>query len=99
MKIWGLHYNEIYAGEELYWDLQIRNPFQMSDHKYRIGINEKLLKEAQRQGVKKLMFRGILFDVPSEKILKQKVKNKSFEDIPSKFAGSPAMRIFHFIIN
>lgn len=44
--------------------------------------------------------RVIMIDVPSDKILKQKIKLKHYQDIPSKFENGKPMRIYYFkIIN
>ena len=48
-KIWGIEYDEIYSGN-LMWSFQIRNPF-MENGKYKIGLNEKFLREARKKGV------------------------------------------------
>ena len=99
-KIWGIEYDEIYSGN-LMWSFQIRNPF-MENGKYKIGLNEKFLREARKKGVDKFLIKigekEMTMSVPSEKFVKEKDKRKEHEDKPSLFAGKPPMRIYHFII-
>lgn len=98
-RIWGVEYFEIYSDDVLIWKLYIREPF-FNNGKQWIGINIKLIQEAQKHGVNKFMCvwgdRTVMLDVPSDKILKQKIKLKKFQDIPSKFVGCQPMRIFNF---
>lgn len=98
-KIWGLQFEKIENDAYPIWRLFIRNPF-MSDGKYQIGLNRKILLEAIRSGVQKFILvvgqREITMNVPSEKGLKEKEKNNEFEDRPSMFQGSSPLRIYYF---
>jgi len=98
-KIWGLHYSEIYADDFLIWRPEIRNPFYEGNG-YKIGMNRKFLLEALKSGVDRFIIkvgqREISMNVPPEKELKRKDRAKEFEDRPSLFENSPAMRIYYF---
>ena len=100
-RFWGIEYEEIYTGDFIIWRFHIRNPFSM-DGKYRIGINEKLLRMAILKGVSKFFVllgeRKIEMKPPSKKELKRKERMNEFEDRKSMFKGSPPMRIFHFLV-
>jgi len=98
-KIWGLEVEEIFVDGRIWWKIYIKRPFYYKDG-WRIGLNEKLFKEARRRGVEKFIIqigrREVLMDVPPERFLKQKVKNGDYEDKPSMFENSPPMRIYYF---
>ena len=96
-KIWGIKFEEIFDGNYLFFKLYIRNPFELEDNKLRVGINEKLLAEAQKRGVHRFIIGERMIPVPTEKELKNKIKAKEFEDKPSMFQGSKPMRIYYFI--
>lgn len=97
-KIWGIEYEEIYIDGMSIWRFNIKNPFFTGG--WKIGLNEKFLKEAIASGVGKLIAvvgqRDIPMWVPTAKELKRKNKANEFEDMPSLFKGSPDMRIYHF---
>ena len=102
-KIWGLSFEEIPAPDGyVWWRLFIKNPFQLQDNRLRVGINEKLLREAVKTGVEKFIIqvgqRDVMMYVPTEKTLKKKVKNGEYELKKSLFEGSEPMRIFYFKI-
>jgi len=100
-RIWGIQYEEILSDDYLLWRLKIRKPF-FNKGKWWIGLNEKFLLMARKSGVKKFIIetegREIMFDVPNEKFLKEKIEKGEFQEIPSKFQNSPPMRIYHFQI-
>jgi len=100
-KIWGLEYTEEYIDGKIFWKTEIRNPFKENGN-WKIGLGEKFLTIAREKGVEKFIIKigqkNILMHVPSEKILKQKVKNQEYEDRPLMFENDSPMRIFYFII-
>jgi hypothetical protein len=98
-KIWGCEYEEIIVDGIRLWRVFVRNPF-FKDDKWRVGINTKLLSKSREAKVGQLLIRvgsqERMMNVPSEKLLKQKVEDGDYEDRPSMFSGSPPMRIFYF---
>ena len=90
---------EIYAGDYLIWQLQIKSPFRKDD-KWQVGIGAKLLKSAQEARVDKFILlvgqREIDMPVPNEKTLRDKEKSGEVEMRPSLFKGKPAMKIYRF---
>ena len=101
-KIWGISFEEIQSDDYRIWKLYIRKPYSEGDV-WKIGINEKLLREARREGVDHFIVmigqQERTMDVPTKKDLKQRVKNGEYEDVPSMFEGSSAMRVFKFSIS
>jgi hypothetical protein len=99
-NFWGLKVQEEIRDGQRYWSLRINNPFEEQDHKFRIGLNEKLLKSALALSVKKFLIkvgsREIEMYVPDKKVLKEKNKRKDYTEIPSKFENSEPLRIYHF---
>lgn len=101
-KIWGIEYTEIVSDDCLIWRAIIKNPFYREDN-YTVGINEKFLREAVKNGVNKILLvigqREEWMQVPNEKELKRKDKAREYEMKESMFTGSPPMKIYHFVIN
>jgi len=101
-SIWGMKdIEEIMVDDKIFWKTTIHNPFKEDNH-YKIGLNEKFLRTARQKGVEKIILiigqRETMMSVPTEKMLKEKVKKGEFEDKPSIFENSAAMRIFYFVI-
>lgn len=104
-KIWGIRYEEIWSDNYLLWKLYIKNPFYQ-DGVWRVGINEKLLREARFHNVNRFILKlgdaeegkEIPMQVPTKKMIREKVKNSEYEDRPSMFENSKPMRIFYFSI-
>ena len=90
------------SDDYLIWRPIIKNPF-FDGKRYRIGLNKKFCEEAIRRGVNRFLVKvgeqEIGMNVPSQKELKRKDKDKEFEDRPSLFENSPAMRIYYFNIS
>jgi len=106
LKFWGLEVEEIMSDSYTFWRIfNLRSPFY-NKGLYWIGINIKLLNEANRRGVSKLYINefedGIEINLPSgksfNKFLKQKDKDKEYQLIPSKFEGAEAMKVYLFCI-
>ncbi len=100
-RIWGIEYEDIFSDDYRIRKIYIKNPF-FEDGKYRVGINQKLLKQTRDEGIDKFIIqvgqREISMYVPNEKDIKEKEKKKEFEDIPSLFSESKPLRIYYFII-
>ena len=91
-KIQGLEFEPI--SEDPYfgiWRLFCRNPFEKDGNMY-IGINEKLLRTAHVQNVKKFIVqiggKDLEVNVPQ-------LDKLPFEEIPSKFENGKTMKIYH----
>ena len=97
-KVWGIKIKDEIRDGKLFWNIDIHNPFQMVDGKFRYGINERIVNEAMRLGVQEFIVKGNRIRVPSKKGLKLKIKNGEFETKQSLFEGSPDYRIYYFII-
>lgn len=101
-RIYGLEYEEIFSDNYIIWKTWIRNPFQMSDERYRIGLNSKFLLEARKKGVYKLIVQigqaEKELKIPTLNDLQLKENNNEFELKPSMFQGSPPIKIYHFIV-
>ena len=94
--IWGVQIKEEYRMNQLYWQLFLRSPFELPDHKLRYGVNAKIIEKAQENGVYSFLVENVEIRVPSKKSIKLKIKGKEYEDKTSKFGGT--FRIFYFII-
>ncbi len=101
-RIWGIFYESLEVDSYLFWRFQIDNPFRKGES-WEIGLNEKFLREAIKKGVHRFLMivgqREIPMNVPSTKKLKEKDNAGEFELKPSMFQGSPAMKIYHFVVN
>jgi hypothetical protein len=102
-SIWGTEYWDIESDPEYpIWGIKIRNPFLSSKKGWQIGINEKLINMAQKQGVKTFRIeignRTVDIAVPNEQMLKEMVKIKYYEDKASMFENGGKMRIYYFNI-
>ena len=76
----------------------------MVDGRFRYGLNDKLLSEALRQGIDKIVVRfnggkEILLSPLTEKELKGKKKRGEFEHKDSMFRDSSGFDLYHFTIN
>jgi hypothetical protein len=96
MKIWGVNIKDEIRDGKMYWHLDLKSPFQMADKKFRYGINERILQQAQDVGVYEFKIGEKSIRVPSKKTLKQKIKAKEFEDHESMFGGT--FKIYYFSI-
>ncbi len=101
-KIWGIEYTEIYNPDlGLVWIPEIKNPFYYKDG-FRVGLNEKFLREANNNKVDILMIKvkdkEIPMNTPTENEIKKMIKNKEYEEKKSKFENGLPMRIFYFDI-
>ena len=101
-RIYGIYYEEIISDGYIIWRPEINNPFKEADGYWKIGLNRKFLTTARIRGVSYFLLtvgqREIKMSVPDEKTLKQKDKDKEYEDKPSIFKGSPPIRIYYFTL-
>lgn len=101
-NIWGLSYEEETDGQITVWRAFVRNPFKQTDGKWRIGVNEKFLRKAEQNGVAFILLmvgeQEFRMSIPSKKVLNLKQKRGEYEMIPSRFADSKPMLIYHFTL-
>lgn len=83
-KLWGVKIEDQIRNGQLFWKLELNKPFYFKG-KMVYGVNEKIMREAHRAGVKKFIVNDREIIVPDKKVLKQKVKDKEFEMHPSLF--------------
>eukprot|EP00918_Siedleckia_nematoides_P036497 GHVU01079282.1.p1 GENE.GHVU01079282.1~~GHVU01079282.1.p1 ORF type:complete len:107 (+),score=13.11 GHVU01079282.1:522-842(+) len=101
---WGVEIEIINSDGIEIWEIQnLYNPFQKeSGGDYWVGINEKIINEAIRNNVDrivgKITTKKLYIPISKKsKWLKEKEKAGEFEDKPSKFSGT--FRIWHFRVN
>ena len=94
-KIWGVPIEDEIRDGKLYWHLGIENPFTLEDHRYRYGVNEKIISDSQNAGVSYYIIHGKEIRVPSKKEVKRKIKEREYEDKKSNFSGT--FKLYHFV--
>jgi hypothetical protein len=101
-KIYGLNYEEVYCDDLLLWICYIDKPFFFKDG-LRIGINEKFLETAIKNGVNKIIAmvggdKEVVIGTPTIKMLKEKRKLGEYQMQDSIFEWSNPYRIYYFKI-
>ena len=102
-NFWGLQVKEeITDWGTIWWYFTINNPFELADHRHRIGINEKLLKEAIKRVVERFVIKvgqqEIKMWSPTKIMLREKKKRKEYELKPSIFENGKPMPIYYFLV-
>jgi len=95
-SIWGVQIKDLIVNGQLYWQLELRSPFELEDKRLRYGINARIIEKAQESGVYEFIINNCRIKVPNKKSLKEKIKNKEYEDKKSKFGGT--FRIYYFFV-
>lgn len=86
------------------WLVKIRHPFRLADGRLRFGLNDKLLDEAYKRHIDKLviqfsfMEKEIMFVPLSPREIKQKKKRGEYEHKEVFFKGSGGFDIYYFVI-
>lgn len=99
IKLWGLTIEQIFDGYQYHWTTFIRDPFWFNGKKV-IGFNQKALDLAKFRGVEQVTInfpdnkQATMF-IPTKCNLKDIIKNKMYEDRPSKFENGKPMRIYY----
>ena len=82
------------------WRVEINHPF-LKERRWWFGLNDRIIREARIRGVKRFIIKvGNMVEkmvaVPTEKELEVKEWKNEYEERPSKFAGLPSWKIYHF---
>lgn len=99
MKIRGIEIEKLLLDGKLFWKIKLKKAF-FKNGKWWFGLNDKLLEEARKNNVEKLIIEigneTRYLTPPTEKELKEKEKREEFEIRRSKFEGYPDWKIYHF---